>query len=103
MQAINAVVHEIDHRYAQMSKVLHPACLQEASGTELKALPFEVEAVIAGAETGVELADALSEKLELRTEFSRRQFGVGARNVVQLVRDDLGAARSTFAKSDSDV
>jgi biotin carboxylase len=39
--------------------------------TDLNALPWKIEAVIAGAETGVELADALSERLELRTNGTR--------------------------------
>ncbi len=51
--------------------------------SELNALPFKISAVIAGAETGVELADRLSESLGLRTngtnhsEARRNKFVMG--------------------------
>ena len=38
-----------------------------AAVEEIKALPFPVIAVMAGAETGVELADMLSDRLRLRS------------------------------------
>jgi biotin carboxylase len=76
----------------------------EAMLAELKALPWKIEAIIAGAETGVELTDALSERMNLRTNcesgsLARRDKYImgeavrsaGLRAVEQAICSDIGA------------